>query len=135
MLFAVDLECRRALQIRPFRGYDADATDARAGATRNEAKFKQDAKCPRRGLRGERVRAGSGEGPAELRAGQPTAAAEGTEDARDGLAGRGLAGEHAAGEVVLGGGEQGVEEAAGRGSWRLGAPVPPSVRQVGGRDG
>src|ERR1700712_996771 len=98
MLFAVDPERRRALQIGPFRGYDADGAGACIRATRNEAKLKQDAENACRGLRIERVRAGTGEGGAEARAGHLADGAEAFEDPDDGLAGRGLPAEDPEGE-------------------------------------
>ena len=116
MLFAVDLERRRALQIGPFRGYDADAADVRTRATRNEAKLKQDAEGAGRGLRIERMWARPGEGGAEVRAAKLAARTKAFEDADDGLPGRGLAAEDPERELALGVGEQRVDEA-----WRGGS--------------
>src|SRR5882757_6979729 len=132
MLFAVDLERRRALQIGPFRGYDADAADARTRATRNKAKLKQDPEGARGGLRIERMRAGPGEGGAEVGAGQLTPGAEGLEDAGDRLPRRCLAGEDAEREGVLGGGKEGMDEAACR---RLGERSGGSFEVGGGPRG
>ena len=106
MLFAVGPECRRALQVRPFRGYDADDSVARIGATRNEPKLKQDPEGARRGLRRERMRAGSGERRPQLRTGHLAAGAEGAEGAPDDFSRGRLAGEDGEGELALGLGEQ-----------------------------
>jgi len=111
VLFAVDPERGRALQIGPFRGYDADAADVRTRATRNEAKLKQDAEGARCGLRIERMWPGPGEGGAELGAAELTAGAEALEDAGDGLPRRGLPGEDAERELLLRLREEGMNEA------------------------
>jgi len=66
MVFAVDPERRRALQIRPFRGYDADGAGACIRVTRNETKLAQYAEGASRGLRIERVRAGTGQCRAQI---------------------------------------------------------------------
>src|SRR3954453_3724762 len=106
MLFAVDPERRRALQVGPFRGYDADGAGACVRATRNQAEFKQDAEGTGGGLWIERVRAGPGEGEAEVGTGELTACAEGFEDFDDDLAGGRLAGEDAERKWVLRVGEE-----------------------------
>ena len=114
MLFAVDPERRRALQIRPFRGYDADDAGARVRATRNEAELQQDAEGARGGLG---VRAGAG----RARRGRRAAPAPESLAAARGGAGRPPAivsregawtVEDAERRTPLGVGEERVEEAA-----------------------
>src|SRR5689334_132372 len=125
MLFAVDPERCRPLQIRPFRGYDADQAVACIRVTRNDPELSQYAEATGRGLRVEAMRATAGERRAQLAPGGLSGTPQRPEDPGDRLPRGSLSPKHAERELPLGFGEERMEEA------RPGLPGVPALAIAG----